>query len=973
MQKKLFLKRVHLFTIYFTLLSCMIAIAQESELAKSDIEAVINIGTLQFSAPTVIVNETNNNCVSPDYVQVYIRHSDKLGFRWNAVTPAPSLGYEYDISQTNTPPTSNLETNETFSTEVSYGSLEANTTYYFWVRSICDGQFGPWISSGPVNTLPYKCVNAPDGTVNDNSISISCGTGFQQITNFPIGPSLSAKITIQPNKTYTFKSSIPTDYITVAEFNGIDYSIYVHGQGTVYWNSFITNSSNVRFYVHSSANCGLDNSEIRYRYVSCQDEISSCAPPSGLTVGSVTPTSAVLDWDASSVTPLGGYDIYVSTSAETPLLTATPTASTSNSVTTYPLLNLQSNTTYYAWIRSNCTVYLGDWIQPISFTTPSTPTCPTPFGLQALNITSNSASISWTAPQSAILESYVYYVSTSLTPPTDNTVPTGGTFTNIVDLNSLSPQTTYYFWVQSICDSLTSVWSSGSSFTTTATTFCTNAVNGQIPANTVTPNCTGSPQTIAAVTATGSYSVLNLSANTTYILASSVGTDYWTLTTNDGTQVLAEGTTPMEIVVGANGGIVRSYLHTNSNCGVSLASRSTTISCPAPVTPCQTPSILASTNVTFNSATLNWSNSATPSNGYQICYSTSSVPPTASTVPQETSTGLTKTITNLSSNTTYYYWIRANCGANFSNWTSTNSFTTAADTTCPTPFNLQVSELGPINATLNWQIQNDNGYTFDVLVRVNNVAPTINTIPSFNVNSNSAFYAGNNIEPNKTFYWWVRTNCGATKSPWVAGGSFTTPIPTNCSQAFYFQYPQETVVPTCNNTSQIVEEFAITGDFSVLSASANRQYTFSTTIATDFITISNANNTAVLASGITPLIWLSGNYSGNIRYVVHENSLCATDTSIRTKSVACTTNLSVEAVENEVFKLFPNPATDLVTIKSDKTIENIKIYNQIGQLVAVFQPNNSETVFSTSSYAAGIYFVEVKTENGTLTSRLLKK
>ncbi|OYQ41983.1 fibronectin type III domain-containing protein [Flavobacterium aurantiibacter] len=973
MRNKYFFTKLSFYAVLLLLSIHMKAVAQVTEINQIEIDTVAAELPLEPATQNVLFNQSTSNCISPQYIEVYIRHSDKLGFRWNAVTPTPSLGYEYDISQTNTPPTSNLETNETFSTEVSYGSLEANTTYYFWVRSICDGQFGPWISSGPVSTLPYKCVNAPDGEINSSSIAISCGGGFQQITNLPISPSFYAKITILPNKTYAFKSSIPTDYITVAAFNGIDMSIYAHGQGTVYWNSYNTSGSLVRFYVHSSANCGVDNSEIRYRYVSCQDEISSCAPPSGLSVGSVTSTSAVLDWDASSVTPIGGYDVYLSTSSETPLLTATPLANTSSSVTTYPLLNLQGNTTYYAWIRSNCIVYLGDWTPSISFTTPSTPTCPTPFGLQTANVTSNSASISWTAPQSAILESYVYYVSTSPTPPTDSTVPTGSTFTNIVDLSSLSPQTTYYFWVQSICDSLTSVWSSGSSFTTTATTFCTNAVNGQIPTNTVTPSCTGSPQTLAAVTSTGSYSVFNLSANTTYVLASSVATDYWTITNNTGTQVLIEGTTPMEIVVGATGGLIRAYLHANNNCGVSLTPRSTTISCPAPVSPCQTPSVTAPTNVTFNSATLNWSNSATPSNGYQIYYSTSSVPPTASTVPQETATGLTKTITSLSASTTYYYWIRANCGANFSNWTSTSSFTTAADTTCPTPFNLQVSELGPISATLNWQIQNDSGYTFDVLVRLNNVAPTINTTPSFNINSNSAFYAGNNIEPNKTYYWWVRTNCGATKSPWVAGGSFTTPIPTNCSQAFYFQYPQETVVPTCNNTSQIVEEFAITGDFSVLTASANRQYTFSTTIATDFITISNANNTAVLASGTTPLVWLSGNYSGNIRYVVHENSLCATDTSFRTKSVSCTTNLSIEAVDYEVFKLFPNPTTDLVTIMSDKTIESINIYNQIGQLLAVFQPNNSETVFSTSSYAAGIYFVEVKTENGTLTSRLLKK
>ncbi len=275
MPKSSYSRKQRSFLTGIVLLLCLSAMAQTERLSQSEMNTAEQLEPIGVPMTEAQISETSDNCISPAYVQVYIQHSDKLGFRWNAVVPTPAQGYEYDISQTNSPPSSSLETNETFSTEVAYGSLQANTTYYFWVRSICDGQFGPWISSGPINTLPYVCVNAPDGTVNTESIAISCNTGFQQITDLPISPSFAAKITILPNKTYAFKSSIPTDYITVAEFTGINYSIYAHGQGTVYWNSYITNSPNVRFFVHSSANCGTDNSAIRYRYVSCQDEIES--------------------------------------------------------------------------------------------------------------------------------------------------------------------------------------------------------------------------------------------------------------------------------------------------------------------------------------------------------------------------------------------------------------------------------------------------------------------------------------------------------------------------------------------------------------------------------------------------------------------------------------------------------------------------------------------------------------------------
>ncbi|WP_040997486.1 fibronectin type III domain-containing protein [Chryseobacterium oranimense] len=49
----------------------------------------------------------------------------------------------------------------------------------------------------------------------------------------------------------------------------------------------------------------------------------SCIPPSGLTLGTVTPTSAAISWTAPSSVPAGGYDVYYSTSATAPT-SATP-------------------------------------------------------------------------------------------------------------------------------------------------------------------------------------------------------------------------------------------------------------------------------------------------------------------------------------------------------------------------------------------------------------------------------------------------------------------------------------------------------------------------------------------------------------------------------------------------------------------------------------------------------------------------
>ncbi|WP_223607352.1 GEVED domain-containing protein [Chryseobacterium sp. OSA05B] len=97
------------------------------------------------------------------------------------------------------------------------------------------------------------------------------------------------------------------------------------------------------------------------------------------------------------------------------------------------------------------------------------PSCLSPGNLSSSTITSNSASISWTAPTSTVGVGYEYYRSETSTGPTSTTVATGSTGASALtaSLSSLSPATTYYVWVRSVCSaSDKSAWSIGASFTT---------------------------------------------------------------------------------------------------------------------------------------------------------------------------------------------------------------------------------------------------------------------------------------------------------------------------------------------------------------------------------------------------------------------------------------------------------------------------------------------------------------------------
>src|SRR5690606_18556346 len=82
----------------------------------------------------------------------------------------------------------------------------------------------------------------------------------------------------------------------------------------------------------------------------------SCYKPNSFSVSGQSPNSVTLDWTASSASSATSYTVYYS------LVNTAPTSSTvldaSNSVTVSGLsatvTNLSPATTYYFWVRSNC-------------------------------------------------------------------------------------------------------------------------------------------------------------------------------------------------------------------------------------------------------------------------------------------------------------------------------------------------------------------------------------------------------------------------------------------------------------------------------------------------------------------------------------------------------------------------------------------------------------------------------------------
>jgi GEVED domain/Fibronectin type III domain len=83
-------------------------------------------------------------------------------------------------------------------------------------------------------------------------------------------------------------------------------------------------------------------------------DYSSCKPPTALTSGQVTTSSAIISWTAPVSVPSGGYQYIVSTVNTPPISTSLPTGNTLAGVTLTTLTSLTPSTTYYFWVRSNC-------------------------------------------------------------------------------------------------------------------------------------------------------------------------------------------------------------------------------------------------------------------------------------------------------------------------------------------------------------------------------------------------------------------------------------------------------------------------------------------------------------------------------------------------------------------------------------------------------------------------------------------
>lgn len=74
---------------------------------------------------------------------------------------------------------------------------------------------------------------------------------------------------------------------------------------------------------------------------------------------------------------------------------------------------------------------------------------------------------------------------------------------------------------------------------------------------------------------------------------------------------------------------------------------------------------------------------------------------------------------------------------------------------------------------------------------------------------------------------------------------------------------------------------------------------------------------------------------------------------------------------SEEINIFPNPSSGEFSIKSEKLIEEIYVYDITGKLILQQIPNTNQSVVHLSA-VSGMYFVKIKTDTGIISKRIIR-
>jgi hypothetical protein len=395
---------------------------------------------------------------------------------------------------------------------------------------------------------------------------------------------------------------------------------------------------------------------------------------------------------------------------------------------------------------------------------------------------------------------------------------------------------------------------------------CLTTPNGQW--GSLTPVCSGIPETITSAGWTGEYSLVTVTEGVEYIFSSSVSTDFITIANTAGTAVYTAGTGSVTWTAVANENI-RFILHNSSACDYESVSRTRYVQCGEPIIitepdfPCFFGDGLASNgpedglNVS-TATTFRTADDFTVSDNFtvkQVRFNVLSM------------TSIVNTVLNF----------RSNNGGAPGAVLHTVTMAPSSSRIVASAFGYPVHEVTYDLATF---IDLAPGtYWFEP--QVTNQAENGSIFWEASSTGTTGAISHQSSDNGAT---WLPNEYGYHQIFFVAGEC--TPVQEGCLTTPNGQWPTTTYTPSCTGSPETITTAGWTGEYSSVNVTAGVEYIFSSSVTTDFITIANSTGTTAYASGTGSVTW-TASANETIRFILHNNSDCAYESVSRTRRVQC--------------------------------------------------------------------------------------
>lgn len=345
---------------------------------------------------------------------------------------------------------------------------------------------------------------------------------------------------------------------------------------------------------------------------------------------------------------------------------------------------------------------------------------------------------------------------------------------------------------------------------------------------------------------------------------------------------------------------------------------------------CPNPSSLTQTNSQVNAIQVDWTPGGSETSwelrhglsGTALSAMTSSVVSTHPSI-----------VSGLDSATSYDFYVRAICGANDSSFWE-GPLTAATDTpVCAAPTNGIASGITSTEASIGWT---ENGFATEWEIEWGPQGFQLGT-GTFVTGAQSNPWLLQNLNPVTSYEAYVRSDCGLNESGWLGPISFST-LPGVCLAPTSL---------TAGNTSATSADVSWTNSATYLACDLEYGPTGFTLGSGTSLNGIQGNTQTI--TGLTP----------GTAYEVYVRGACTVvSSSSWTGPEAFNTSISIDDLESEGIKIYPNPASNLLNIELLNQ-DDLTIVDASGRVVLESRLFEGQNKVDISGLTAGWYIINI--------------